>query len=379
MNTAPANTAPVGGGRIGVWNAVREQAECWSTAPSVTLLVDTLRQPPGEATTEVPGILRELKAGYGGAMTNALRLGFVVEMLVADTSRGPGESAATSQALQEWIRVAQAVERAHRLTIAWVRSRLPDYPVIRAPQLARNTALTTTDFTPMLAWPVQDQRAGLQNLPTPPPIGNLLGATPALNSLLTTTNHAVADALAKTDEWMAFREASRGLTAAGKNDLRAARRTLTERLSPQAVDDHDENLVMPRSNYRAFVLGEVLGTLSGSAQLYATTFGAVNHLIDRAASDVFAALVSQKEVPALPSIELEFGAASAGRIEFTLPGLYGLIMECGDVAWLDDPLVRDAVHLQSISHSFDATGTGTTRIGASLLVGTGDAWDRPSE
>lgn len=187
----------------------------------------------------------------------------------------PGAAGATGVALREWIEVAQRVEQAHRLTVAWIRSRLPNYPIIRAPQLARHTTFTTDEFTWQLGWPIQDQRIGLQATPAPPSVGEELNAEPGLVTNLTTTTKEIAKALSGTQEWATFAAAASNLDKPAKQNLRAARRTLAERLSPKAVDDHEAKIAVTRSNYRAHVLAEVLDPLSGSALDYAESFGAV--------------------------------------------------------------------------------------------------------
>jgi hypothetical protein len=79
---------------------------------------------------------------------------------------------------QDWLTDAGRVEVAHRESIAWIRSRLPRYPGLLAPQLARDSPLTTPEFTWRLAWSRADLSSGLQFQAIPGRAGALLDATP---------------------------------------------------------------------------------------------------------------------------------------------------------------------------------------------------------
>ena len=63
------------------------------------------------------------------------------------------------------------------------------------------------------------------------------------------------------------------------------------------------------------------------------------------------------------------------RVGFEATEGYVFAVECGNVAWLDDPLVSDAVRIESISMSMDPAGGAGLKVGASFLDNTCDAWN----
>ena len=72
--------------------------------------------------------------------------------------------------------MANRIEAAHRMTLAWLRSRLAGYPILRAPQLAPGTPLTTFEMTIHYTWTKEELSGGLNQMPAPPGVPDLLGA-----------------------------------------------------------------------------------------------------------------------------------------------------------------------------------------------------------
>ena len=191
---------------------------------------------------------------------------------------------------------------------------------------------------------------------------------------LAESGRVVASTLERTDEWGAFREAVKALGQTGKADLRAARSRLTELLAPEVVDAHESDLALPRGEYRARVTFDVVDSLEGSARSYTDAFAIANGLIETTASEVFGQLALLGQPISLPAAKLDLqGDAHEGRLEATEG--YVFAVECGNVAWLDDPLVSHAVRIESISMSMDPAGGAGLKVGASILDNTGDAWN----
>jgi hypothetical protein len=312
-------------------------------------------------------------------MTQPLKLGSVVPLLM-NTGMMPGQVAVPEHELKQWLDAARRLEMAHRSTVAWFRSRLPGYPLILAPQLVPGTPLTTLEWTSRLIWTRDELRRGLQFQGSPPDVGSELDVRGPPARDLAESARAVASALERTDEWAAFREAVKALGKAGKADLRAARSHLADLLVPEAIDAHEPNLAAPRGDYRAQVTFDVVKSLEGSARSYADAFATANDLIDTSASEVFGQLAMYGEPISLPANRLDLRGGTPTRVSFELGAAYVFVVDCGNVAWLDDPLVSDAVRVESISISFDPATGGGLNVDASILVNTGDAWtDDPDD
>jgi hypothetical protein len=160
----------------GLWRAIRAQAEVWSQTPVVRHVADHLpRNAPREqrraGSSTIPALLQGLSAAFSG-MLHPLMLGTRVQFVMAQPFQ-PFERNVDESELKEWLRAAIALESAHRVTLAWFRSRLPGYPVVRAPQLARNSQFTTREYTPRFIWTVDERGIGLQFQSAPPELAGL--------------------------------------------------------------------------------------------------------------------------------------------------------------------------------------------------------------
>jgi hypothetical protein len=66
--------------------------------------------------------------------------------------------------LNDWLQTANNVETAFRYTLGWLRSSLSGYPILRAPQLAPGTPLTTFELTSEFVWTKDELRSSLNRL-----------------------------------------------------------------------------------------------------------------------------------------------------------------------------------------------------------------------
>lgn len=142
-----------------VWQAVTQQAAVWAALPAVQ---EFARQLPRNAPTRssgVPGRLQQMQASDADIAGTPMRLTRTVHLF----EQVPYLDAPYDKdAWRAWLQSAARIEAAHRTTIAWLRSRMPGYPQLPAPQLAPGTALTTTEYTFRLAWQPGERAAGLQ-------------------------------------------------------------------------------------------------------------------------------------------------------------------------------------------------------------------------
>ncbi|KRB65120.1 hypothetical protein ASE03_32595 [Kitasatospora sp. Root187] len=275
---------------------------------------------------------------------------------------------------QTWLQAAGAVEAAHRSTIAWLRSRMPSYPQLPAPQLTPGTALTTTEYTYRLVWQPGERAAGLQRQDVPP-VGRLLQATPAQACTLAESARALAAAFQTSEEWQQLEATRAQLDEEALIALRQARGRLKERLAPEAIDAHEPKLALARHNYRCTVLAEELETLTGPAQHFADAFHRADMLIETAASDVFGQLAIYGlpiQLGKVTNIDLEPGTPR--RAHFTPEN--DLWLETGELVQIDDPLVDDTCLLTGMTINF-GFGQEPSRMTAQILPGTRSLW-KPS-
>lgn len=355
-----------------VWAALDDQAQLWAQTPIAAAVTAQLPKNSSQATG-VPGFLQELRAGFGRMMTQPLTLGSAVPLNM-NAGMMPVSATPPEQELKQWLDAAKRLETAHRSTIAWFRSRLPGYPLILAPQLIPGTPLTTLEWTSRLIWTPDERSCGLQYQGSPPTVGSLLDARGLEAADLTESARAVASALEHTDVWLAFLEMVQTIGSVGKAELRAARGHLAELVAPDAVDAHEPNLALPRGDYRTQVTADVVESLEGPARSYADAFGAANDLIENSASQVFGQLAMYGKPIFLPATKLDLRGGTPTRIDFELGDAYVLVVDCGILAWLDDPLISDAVRVESISINLDPTGGSGLKVSARVLDNTFDAW-----
>jgi hypothetical protein len=209
---------------------------------------------------------------------------------------------------------------------------------------------------------------------SPPNVDSNLDVRGAAGRDLAESARAVVSALESTEEWLAFGDAVKALDEPGKADLRAAAAHLANLLSPEAVDAHEPDLMLPRDNYRAHVTANVINSLEGAARSYADAFTAANELIDTSASEVFGQLAMYGDPIMLPVIKLDLQGGVPTKVSFEITADYIFNLDCGNVAWLNDSLVSDVVRVESLSTSLDATGEGRIKVDATVLENTGEAW-----
>lgn len=354
---------------VEVWKALAELADLWHRAPVVQQVAKELPS----VTPPVDGIPRYVQTLYAGAS-------FVLEQPLAVSDRvrwaerlpGPPEDNPDPEALQVWLEAGDRLRIAHLETVNWVRSRLPGYPMVGAPQLARGTSVTTEEWGYRMPWLPNAFAEGHQQRDAPRPIGQLLG-DPAGNLALVHATVNLATALANTDEWQTFCNTRAALTPADREVLKQARAELTALFKPEAIDAYEPRYAMPREQYRRHHTSTVVESLEGLAGKFARAFAAVDRLIDEAAVDTLAQLAMYGRPRRLYVSELDIRGGEAPWLTFNVDDADFPWPTFGNLFRLDDPLVSDAVAVQGESFSsFDQRAR--LRIHARVLTGTGDAW-----
>lgn len=362
------------GGEAAVWGAVSEQASAWADLPVVRRFAAQLPRNAARRSRGLPGLLQHVAASGGMVSSRPLRLGTNVPQMLSVVHGGA--PSVRPDVLQAWLEDASLVEGVHRVVIAWLRSRLPGYPLLPAPQFAPGTPLTTNEFTYRLPWTREELGAGFQfqNPPTEPL--EALGANARETARAVEGARRLARALAGTAQWQQLRAADAALSPGDRVALAAARKAVADGSKPALVDAHEPTFAVARDAYRQQVVDDAVGTLAGPAREYADAFDAADRLVELACSDVFGQLAVYGTLALTGVTDLAAHGAGPGTVSFTVEDIVHL--DTGTVAWLDDPLFPDAVHVTGLNYSFDqATGMGVRATGRGLL-GTADLWPRPA-
>ena len=121
-----------------LWSALGEQARLWSRTPIASAVSAQLPRNATQRATGVPGLIQGLQAGFGAMMTQPLKLGSVVPLLM-NTGMMPGQVAVPEHELKQWLDAARRLEMALDWRLApFPAARLPPYPC--PPARARHAA-----------------------------------------------------------------------------------------------------------------------------------------------------------------------------------------------------------------------------------------------
>jgi hypothetical protein len=358
--------------RVRLWAAVRRQASAWAETDAVRTFASTLPRNTWPGNNELSDALREIKAAAGSMFSNPFRLPGRLSMAA---SLMPGIDLGRLQSTHsEWFESGARVETAHRATMAWLRSRLPGYPMLPAPHLAPNTPFTTHEYTDRIIWMRRELSSGLHLNDPAPGITAVLGVDGAQASAINQVARDVANALTASPEWERLELARIGLDSTGRRDLSQARATLRDRLSPENVASYEPALALRRHQYRAAALDEAVSALSGSALEYASAFGAAIQILDHAASDIMSQLATYPLSEYSPSDLEVIEVGSEMVIRFLDGSPLSWLASPGEVGWINDELIADAVEITGVQINFSATGAGSVGLTARTLPGTSDAW-----
>lgn len=322
-----------------VWNAVSNLADVWVGSPTVQSLIAQLPL-LNSAQTGIPEALRNLDAGTSVVCRNPLStamweaLAEIQPMVVLDAE------------LRTFLRSVAPIGHFLESTVGWIRSRLPFYPLIPAPQLATLGYRCHEEYGLRLRWRKQMVQAGLQSMACPPG-GSFIGLTERDVQSATTS---LVLALQNTQEWSAYKELSAQLDGEDRAALLAARRDVDDRLSPAKVDSFEPVRMARRERYRIDQVDEVVQTMTGRARDFADAFGQVDDLIDLVADDVFGQTVAIGAAIAVPQIaDLEVDGQS---VKFTNKSETPVAP--GNLVSLPDPLVQDVVLIEDLYFASDA-------------------------
>lgn len=259
------------------------------------------------------------------------------------------------------------VDRAVSMLTMWIRSGLPDYPNLHAPQLAAGSYHTMQDSNFDVPWFPEAMTAGLEKDPGPKQANRELGISgygPA---------QKLAKAMATTDSWRGFVTAAASLTAESRLELADARIRLSHRLDEDrrtGLGYDDPRLILKR---RKALTALVAGELSGPAADYARAFEEVNDDINFVVTHIFSQLLIFGMPIQMGATEgLELLPGTAPRVTFQT----NEVLHVGRLYWSDDPIVADSVHVDSVSLSSSAVHGTVCSCSGTILKGSARAWRR---
>ncbi|WP_138414092.1 hypothetical protein [Sinomonas gamaensis] len=365
-----------------LWSAIWRLADAWSQTPVVQEFAATLpRNLPlherGDKAVGIPALVEHLEGHARMMMKPLMYASRIPALLDQPLLAGFGMPVVDQGELDKWLQMAAKLEGAHWSTLGWLRSSLAGYPILRAPQLAPSTPLTTGEMTLRYIWRKQEFASGLNQRAAPPSVPDLLGADSMGASQLDQAAREVSQALTKSQAWVDFDAALAALDEDAKAALRAARRELKERLSADAVDDHEPNLALPRAEYRSHTMNEVVESLLGPARVYADAFGEVDRLLDLTMGDIFGELVLFGEPWQISVFNVETPVPGEPIVGFETKPI-GPFLATGQILWLTTQAIADAARIESHTMNMDQVEGMQDRFEARILVNTGEAWPAPT-
>lgn len=361
-----------------LWAALWRLAEAWSQTPLVQEVSATLpRNQPlkkrGDEAVGIPALVQHLDLHAGMMMKPLMYASHIPALLNQPFPAGRGMPAVDHDELCDWLQKAAKLEAAHLVTLGWLRASLAGYPNLRAPQLAPGTPLTTEEMTPRSIWSKEEFASGLSQRLAPPTVPGLLGADSQGALELDEAARHVSRELTKSRAWVEFHGALDALDDHAKEALHASRRELTERLSAEALDNHDPNFVLPRAEYRMHTMTDVVESLTGPARTYSEAFGEVDRLLDLTRCDIFGELVLLGEPWCVPVFNVETPTPGVPIVGFEMPSV-GAFVATGQILWLKNEAVTDAVRVESHSMKMDQVEGMHDHFEARVLLNTGEGW-----
>lgn len=342
-----------------VWSATRTLAEQWRKS---TLVQRFAEQLPANNPSDsgVPEMLRNLDAATGLVSHQPL----IPNSWEAFAMQIP--SATLNPAGQAFLNSVQPIGFATHIQTAWLRSRLPGYPMIPTPHLSPGTHRTTPEIGRSLGWRREAIQGGLQFQATPQGVHQLLGIEQRSYSQAI---NALSDSLQGTAEWISYTRLSTDLTEASRLELRKARERLRTLLSSTAVDNYEPTRMARRESYRRRQVDTVINDLEESAKEYAIAFNRVDELIDWVSLGVLGQLVAYGQpVLMIDAREVE---REGTRITFQSNSRIPRTA----LIQVNHPLTPELAFITGFSFHFDELGTNIMEIKAETLAGSMGLFD----
>jgi hypothetical protein len=251
--------------------------------------------------------------------------------------------------------------------LTWaVRSVLPGYPTMPAPQLARGSYHTMDNFSP--PWSREIMGAGVQYENVAQRIDTLLGIRG------NGTVSRLQAAFQALPSWTVFDTRHKVLIPDVRTELLAARRTITEQTNAQnsseEIDPGDPYTPLNRARQTTET---VVASLSGDAQDYANAFGSVTEEIDRVVAGILPQLVAFGPPETLTTArDLEIFVTQPPTVAFKLHD--NEFAQKGQLYWTNDSVIVDALYVEAAHMAHDNVHDLRFQFEATVLTGTSAAW-----
>lgn len=334
-----------------LWAGVSELVGCWAGSPHVKGLREELWKD------------LDSNEALGPLQVMALREPQNIRsMPLAVYKAFPHMNVSLTPRDRQFMTHCAAVEKAIVYVMWAVRSRLPGFPLIAAPQLAEHSRLTMHNFTP--PWTRDAMRSGLQYNDLSPSINGSIGveSTDPLSQLIAGFN--------TLPSWSTFKAAHDSLTPPLRSELLGARRRITERAVGESdegeIDSDDPWTKIKRARASA---DEIIAELSSDA----VAFDHVNDEIDLAIAKVIASSLAFGPADTISGVVgLNMLPGQPLKVTFQLQGTD--VAHSGRLYWTDDSLITDALLVEHIHFADDQVHGSRLRYDASVLVGSDIAW-----
>jgi len=338
-----------------LWIAVASVADCWDGSERVTGLREELWKDLDSSQAILP--LRHL----------ALREPQEIRTMPFHVHKAfPHLGFELTERDQRFMTNSAALENALFMLTWFVRSRLPGFPTMPAPQLRPNAYHTMNNFFP--PWTREALSSGLQFQDLSPRIDGYLGIDCGRPT------RDLIEAFTQLPVWQSFANGHSALTPPVRTELLSARRTIKTRLDttdgPGGIEFNDPRVALSRA--REITQGAI-GELSAPARDYALAFEAVTDEIDRVLSGVLPQLVAFGPPETLSGVTgLELTPTTPPTVTFRLPG--GQAAQSGQIYWTDDTLIVDALYIENFRFGGDNVHGSRLAFDATILTGTRVAW-----
>jgi hypothetical protein len=346
-----------------LWAAVELLADAWRNVESVQRYAEDLantQQELGRHLMETLSYMQNLEA-------QRLLLAPMLQQALPDEYgrflQQPGAD--------EFHRRGKRLAQAYLWTVEWWRSRLPGYPAMPVPQLARNGPLSSDELPLRVPWRDDLRRRRLQFSPAPPFVPNVLGAAA---QPLDEAARTVGAAITRCPQTQELQEAQAALTADDRAALASARGQVRAALHPERLGMEAGDLVVDRMAYRWAVIADIVNRLRGGARRYSDAFRAADRLLEQAAALLSQAVVNGPAPKIGPVLRGERLYGGHGWTEIGIPKWFGIVGQLGDVVLFDTPVLTDAMHIESFKYEFKEGSSSRATIRGELLPDS--AWLR---
>lgn len=353
-----------------LWSAIIGLADCWRRSTTTRQFAALFPGNQKGALSGLPKYLQELDAAVH-VLNNPLRFatGWAFWQQIPAMFQGP-----SAAVLSPWLAAGRSLETGHRSQMAWLRARLPGYPTILPPQLAKGTQFTTLEYTEDIIWTPGEMGRGLQFIGAPQYSSESLGLGESDTKLLANAERVVATAFEESSEWRALLRSWEALGRDDRTVLAELRRDLVFRLSDPEVLRIAGHGAISALAYRKSVLEDGLSSLRGNAADYALAFREATRLLDFAADGILSQLIIYGE-PETLGVAGEFEAVSEANLTVvSFVADFQRFPQLGRVYWTDGGLGSDPIRLEAMNFTMNQADGVTIRVRGRVIDDFSASW-----